>query len=101
MVDRSKNLPPTSDVSIISFVQRNVDDATTWIPREDKQSNNQPHLLDNESLMASSLNLFRFRLGILDDDRHGERWIVGASFQARNKTEVNSRYKLLKSVDYI
>ena len=65
--------------------------ATKWFPREDEQSNNQPHLFDNELLHASSLNWFRFRLGMVDNDQHGERWIAADTFQ-ETKIEVNSRF---------
>jgi hypothetical protein len=51
-----------------------MDNATTSISQEDKQqSNNQPHPFDNESLLASSMNSFRFRLSMMEDDWHGER----------------------------
>jgi hypothetical protein len=38
---------------------------------------------------------------MLDDDRNGEKLIAGVSFQVTNKNEVNSTYKLSKSVEYI
>ena len=97
MHDRSKNLPQTSDVSSSSLIRRNMDDATTWIHREDKQYNNQPHPLDNESLLASSLNWFCLKPVMMDDDWHGERWIAAwVHFSGDKQNEVNTRYKLFK-----
>ena len=58
-----------------------IDELTTWMPREDKQSNNQPHPLEKESLLTSSPNWFHFKpVMMMDDDWHGERWIAGVHF---------------------
>ena len=37
----------------------------------------------------------------MDDDRQGERWIAAVHFSGDKKNEVNSKYKLLKYVEYI
>ena len=76
--------------------------ATTWIQQEDKESKNQPqHLADNESLLVLSINPFRFNPVMMDNDQHGERWIAGVHFSVDEENEVNSRYKLFKSVEYL
>ena len=39
-------------------------------------------------LQVSSMKSFRFRMSMIDDDRHGERWIAAVTFQETNKKEV-------------
>jgi hypothetical protein len=44
------------DTPTSSFVQRIIDDATTWIPREDKKASNQPHPFNKELPLAGVIN---------------------------------------------
>ena len=74
--------------------------ASSWIPREGEQSNNQPNRFDNESLLVSSMNSFRFRLGMLDNDRHVEKWLPQSLFIRLTK-QGECHIFLIKSVELI
>jgi hypothetical protein len=47
------------------------------------------------------MNSLRFRLGMKMIGMAGERWIAAVNFQETNKNEVNTRYMIIESVEYI